>query len=391
MQNARKGIVATLLLFLSFLGRGQDPTTIQNYINKYKDLAISEMQRTGVPASITLAQGITETLAGTSDLVLASNNHFGIKCKDNWTGETVRHDDDSRQECFRKYSTPEDSYKDHSNFLKGSGRYAALFNLDPTNYSAWAWGLKKAGYATNPRYPQIIIKLIEDYRLQDYTVVALNGMSNTNSPLAIAAQPKADVQGKSEVENKTLPILASVKQPVGAGLVPAEVQKIIEQPVYPQSEFAINDTKVIYARKGTPFLSIAQQYNVPLVHLFEFNDINETEIVSDDQLVYLQRKRKTGTNEVHIVKAGESLWDIAQSEAIRLETLMQYNYLDKNKKPAIGETLNLRMKAAAMPRLELRESYAFFKPSSSNTLSSSSVGNNDASSNFQSITYTVNA
>jgi len=141
--------------------RGQDPVVIE-YINKYKELAIAEMQRTGIPASIKLAQGIHETSAGTSDLVKRSNNHFGLKCKAEWTGMTVKHTDDAPNECFRKYESPLDSYKDQSNYLKNSPRYASLFDLDPTDYKAWAFGLKKAGYATNPKYTQVLIKLIED-------------------------------------------------------------------------------------------------------------------------------------------------------------------------------------------------------------------------------------
>src|SRR4051812_29670451 len=143
----------------------QNSEIVRQYIVSYKDIAIEEMQRTGVPAAITLAQGIHETEAGTSDLVRASNNHFGIKCKGDWTGPTVYHDDDARGECFRKYDDPRDSYKDHSDFLKNRPNYASLFNLDPTDYEAWAYGLKKAGYATNPKYPQILIKLIKDYNL----------------------------------------------------------------------------------------------------------------------------------------------------------------------------------------------------------------------------------
>src|SRR5438477_3230803 len=144
MQNGKKLLVVGLL-FIGLIGRGQDQATILNYINTYKGFAIVEMQRTGVPAAITLAQGIHETLAGTSYLVIQSNNHFGIKCRDDWKGESVSHDDDAKGECFRKYNSPADSYRDHSDFLKGSSRYASLFNLDPLNYSAWAYGLKKAG------------------------------------------------------------------------------------------------------------------------------------------------------------------------------------------------------------------------------------------------------
>jgi flagellum-specific peptidoglycan hydrolase FlgJ len=177
MQNLRNSILFFFLL-ITFAARSQNSDVILNYINTYKDLAIEEMQRTGVPAAIKLAQGIHETTAGTSDLVLKSNNHFGIKCKDTWTGASVNHDDDARGECFRKYPAALDSYRDHSNFLKGSDRYSFLFRLDPTDYKDWAYGLKRAGYATNPRYPQIIIGLIEDYHLQDYTLIAMGKMNS---------------------------------------------------------------------------------------------------------------------------------------------------------------------------------------------------------------------
>src|SRR5215203_6696321 len=161
-----------ITLFLSFLlitktGTAQSPAVIRQYIDTYKEIAMEEMKRTGVPASITLAQGIHETGAGQSALVRKSNNHFGIKCKSEWVGESVSHDDDARGECFRKYNDPLESYRDHSDFLKNRSHYAFLFKLDPTDYEAWSYGLKKAGYATNPKYPQILIKLIRDYDLQD--------------------------------------------------------------------------------------------------------------------------------------------------------------------------------------------------------------------------------
>src|SRR5574337_521719 len=152
----------------------QPSDVVQKYIDTYKNIAIAEEIRTGVPAAITLAQGIHETGAGTSDLVLASNNHFGIKCN-GWTGQTISHDDDAKGECFRKYDSPIDSYKDHSDFLKNRSYYTSLFKLDPTDYKGWAYGLKRAGYATNPKYAQILIKLIEDYNLEQYTDLALNG------------------------------------------------------------------------------------------------------------------------------------------------------------------------------------------------------------------------
>jgi flagellum-specific peptidoglycan hydrolase FlgJ len=165
-----------ILVFMMLLARllpAQSPEQITTYINTYKLIAIAEMQRTGVPASIILAQGIHETQAGTSDLVIASNNHFGIKCKDTWTGQVVYHDDDARGECFRSYATAEDSYRDHSDFLSRSPRYTFLFKLNPEDYESWAYGLKKAGYATNVKYSQILIKLIRDYDLEKYSLVAM--------------------------------------------------------------------------------------------------------------------------------------------------------------------------------------------------------------------------
>ena len=367
MQNLRNSILFFLFLF-TFAARAQNTDVILNYINTYKDLAIEEMQRTGVPAAIKLAQGIHETTAGTSDLVLQSNNHFGIKCKDSWTGQYVNHDDDARGECFRKYPSAIDSYRDHSNFLKGSDRYAFLFRLDPTDYKDWAYGLKRAGYATNPRYPQIIIGLIEDYHLQDYTLVAMGKMSNATENAIVKATIENDqkqtdpvfVSGKMEE-----PVKTEIKQP----------EKTVEKVFYPESEFKINDTRVVYAKKGTSFLAIAQQYEIPLARLYEFNDIPQTDIVNKDQLIYLQRKRKTGNNEYHIIQAGETLYDVAQKEAIRLETLLEYNLLKPEMKPAIGEQLNLRWKATNPPKLASKENYSLYSSPESITINTYAAEN----------------
>ena len=155
----RKLQLIFVFALLGFAGKAQNNDVILQYISTYREAAVAEMQRTGVPASITLAQGIHETMAGTSELVRKSNNHFGIKCKASWTGESVTHDDDLRGECFRKYDDPIDSYRDHSDFLKTGTRYASLFDLDPLDYRDWAYGLKRVGYATNPKYPVILIKL----------------------------------------------------------------------------------------------------------------------------------------------------------------------------------------------------------------------------------------
>ncbi len=159
----------------SLLAQEAPNENIIKYIETYAELAVKEMGRTGIPASIKIAQGIHETNAGQSDLVLRSNNHFGIKCKSSWTGEKVFHDDDATGECFRKYETAEDSYLDHSNYLKSQPRYAFLFEYDANDYAAWAWGLKKAGYATNPVYAETLIKYIEGYQLNDLNQFNGNG------------------------------------------------------------------------------------------------------------------------------------------------------------------------------------------------------------------------
>lgn len=319
--------------------RGQDPVIV-DYINNYKDLAIAEMQRTGIPASIKLAQGIHETSAGTSDLVKRSNNHFGLKCKAEWTGMTVKHTDDAPNECFRKYESSKDSYKDQSNYLKKSPRYASLFDLDPTDYKAWAFGLKKAGYATNPRYSHVLIKLIEDYDLQDYTMIALGKLKEGQETIA-----KADKSAgkKSEI------IIA--EKPVVMPSEPVIIVQSNKQPDYPEGEFKINETKVIYAKKGTSYLSIAEKYAIPLARIFEFNEMKVQEFVEKDQLIYIMRKRKTGLNEQHIVRPGETLADIAQAEALRIESLLEYNFLQPKMQPAVGSVLYLRSKAPGMPAL----------------------------------------
>lgn len=343
MQKLKKYIVV-LFLLAGLTSGAQKKETITKYIDEYKDLAVAEMKRTGVPASITLAQGIHESGAGQSKLVLSSNNHFGIKCKSNWTGESVKHDDDARGECFRKYALAEDSYKDHSDFLKNGQRYAFLFSLAPTDYEGWATGLKKAGYATNPKYPQVLIKLVEDYGLQDYTLIALGNMLD-NSTDTETSSDNTDASKKSDVKN-----VFKEEKPF------LEAKKVF--PIYPEGEFKIHETKVLFVKKGTSFLFIAQQYKIDLSKIFEFNEILPAEVTANDQLIYLQRKRKTGNNEFHTVQPGETLHDIAQQEGIRLESLKELNWLRGDDKPAIGERLSLKAKSTAMPKLSIKENYS---------------------------------
>lgn len=193
---------------------------IIKYIEQYAALAVKEMKRTGVPASIKIAQGIHETNAGKSDLVLQSNNHFGIKCKSSWTGEKVFHNDDAEGECFRKYKDAKASYLDHSDYLKSQPRYAFLFEYDANDYAAWAWGLKKAGYATNPIYAQTLIKYIEAYQLNELNDIAENEDEKElenffekirNKPL----QPLANNGKFVEPEDKEIAVKKSAKEKSG--------------------------------------------------------------------------------------------------------------------------------------------------------------------------------
>ncbi|HSU27398.1 MAG TPA: glucosaminidase domain-containing protein [Chitinophagaceae bacterium] len=351
MQKLKKYFLF-LLIIASYGAKSQNPAVIQTYIETYKDIAMDEMKRTGVPAAITIAQGIHETSAGTSILVLKSNNHFGIKCKDTWTGSSVTHDDDLRGECFRKYNSSADSYRDHSDFLRGSQRYAFLFTLESTDYVGWAKGLKKAGYATNPKYSDVLIKLIEDYHLQDYTLIAMGKktMPEENFVRAeVIATKNETVQG---------PIIeVSSTQGIKDGVSPLPK---IDKPDFPEGEFKINETRVVWVPRGTAYLGVAQQYNVPLARIFEFNDLHEHEMTENGEYIYLQRKRKTGAHEFHTVKPGETLHDIAQEESIRLETLLEYNWLKTGQQPAIGEQLFLRSKATALPKLAVKENYSLF-------------------------------
>ncbi|MBS1934328.1 MAG: glucosaminidase domain-containing protein [Bacteroidetes bacterium] len=338
MNTKARLLLVTVIVFFCSKISAQKPADIENYINAYKEIAISEMQRSGVPASIILAQGIHETEAGTSELVRKSNNHFGIKCKENWTGSVVYHDDDARGECFRSYDTPLDSYKDHSDFLRNSSRYAFLFKLDPMDYQSWAYGLKKAGYATNIRYSQILIKLIEDYNLQQYTLIAMGKMKRPDEQFAENVNEKNANYAKTNTAT-----VSSTSKPVSVDAP--------NVPQYPTGEFTINNTKVIFARSGASLLSIANDYNMSLARLLDFNDLNNEDVLVKDQLLFLQRKRKVGNNEFHIVREGETLYDICQSEAIRYESLQELNHLANGTQPAVGEKLYLQSEAPSRPAL----------------------------------------
>jgi LysM repeat protein len=268
-----------LFLFLAFSSIGAHAQNAsysaraEKYILDHKDWAIAEQQRSGVPAAITLAQGVHETDAGASELATVANNHFGIKCKKEWTGETFAHDDDAPQECFRKYKSGLESYKDHSDYLKNSKRYQSCFALNSTDYAGWARELKKCGYATNPTYAQRLIKIIEDYHLQDYTIAALN-------------------------PNKSSGLIASTASPVEAAMMidhkqtaPGEVVPDRDTPSE-EREFGKvvkkDGLKGFWAHKGDVLLEYAIQYKVRYAKLLEMNGLPDAPL-ANDQFIYLEK------------------------------------------------------------------------------------------------------
>jgi len=267
-----------------------------------------------VPAAITLAQGLLETENGNSDLLLKSNNHFGIKCKSNWTAETVSHDDDALGECFRKYSCAEDSYRDHSDFLKNSSRYAFLFDIDPTDYKDWAYGLRKAGYATNPRYPDILIKNIETYNLEQYTLQGLDGIPHfENTPYTVQTQniTPPDIEKTDAIPGQTV----SVK---------------------------INGCKALLASKGTSLLAIATEHNINLEKLLSVNDLSNDGLLQKDQYVFLEKKQKEGRQDFCIAQQNETLYDISQKYGVMLQYLYSYNTISAGDYLVEGTKIYLR-------------------------------------------------
>lgn len=337
-----KKIVVTILSFIACTAGISQSISVQDYINTYKDIAISEMKRTGVPASITIAQGILETESGNSDLVRRSNNHFGIKCKHTWKGPSVSHDDDAPGECFRKYESAEDSYRDHSNFLKGSSRYAFLFELDPLDYKSWAHGLKKAGYATNPRYPAILIKNIETYNLQQYDRLDANETVSGNEDVVIAEKTVTDSNTKSaEADVKPVPAEAERKpqstvadnKPISKE-VARQVSKPFTNPAgntesIKSGKALFNGLKAVFVPAGTSLLAIATEFDMALAKLMEYNDMQVDGILEHDQWIFLEKKKKAGNRDFHVTEQGETLYSISQINAIQLQYLVQYNNLSE--------------------------------------------------------------
>ncbi len=292
------------LLILTFASAGYAQPSKANseqYILKYKELAIGEMYRTGVPASITLAQGIIESQNGNSRLAREANNHFGIKCKTGWTGKSITADDDEQGECFRAYETALESYKDHSNFLRDNWRYSECFKLDRTDYSGWAEGLRKAGYATNPKYNTLITGIIDRYQLHQYDLA-----------------------------------------PMPDGIVP-------------EYELKNNNVPLVYAKEGESIDIIAQKNDIDSKQIYRYNDLPKGVSIEPGDIVYLKPKRRKGNEPYHIVQEGENMRDVSQIYGIKLKQLYKKNHISPGDEAAPGTKLYLQKKRDDKPTIISKE------------------------------------
>ncbi|MBQ8501408.1 MAG: glucosaminidase domain-containing protein [Bacteroides sp.] len=298
-------ITSLFLLFALSLQAQRRNSRYTEYIKQYAPLAVEQMQQYKIPASITLAQGLLESGAGRSSLARQSNNHFGIKCHNNWRGKRVYHDDDARGECFRAYNHPRDSYKDHSLFLKSGSRYAFLFKLKITDYKGWARGLKKAGYATDPSYANRLITIIEDYELYKYDTQGISKREARNR----------------EKELKKKPWLLA-----------------------PHPLYIANGIAYTVARSGDTFQNIGKEFGISWKKIVKYNDLHKEYTLQDGDIIYLKQKNRKALkpHTVYVVKSGDSMHSISQKYGIRLKNFYKMNRKGIDYVPEVGDRLRLR-------------------------------------------------
>lgn len=346
-------ILTSIITLFCLQGIAQKPAMIEAYLQSYAQYAIDEQIRTGIPAAITLAQGIHESGAGLGDLATRSNNHFGIKCKTGWNGDKVFHDDDERGECFRAYACVADSYRDHSDFIRTGKRYSFLFDFSPEDYISWANGLKQAGYATNPRYSQILIKTIEEHRLGEFTAMAIaraageKPQANQTIWLAASKTEAPAQETQKTVAKNQRPQLETgflTSQEVNEKVAKGDATKTETSPV-PQGFFKINGCKAIFAVSGTTLKTLARQQGLSYTDLLSYNDMKPVDKLAGSQIIFLEPKKKKGNNKVHEVQKGESAWLISQQEGMILAKLLEYNHLTASAILKPGQQLYLKRRA----------------------------------------------
>lgn len=308
----------TGLLFTSILF-GQVRITTEEYIETYKDVAIKKMKEFKIPASITLAQGILESGSGNSKLATKANNHFGIKCHKGWTGKTFTMDDDEKNECFRKYKHASDSYRDHSQFLTQRGRYTFLFDYEITDYKSWAKGLKKAGYATNPKYPELLIRLIERYDLAQYDT-------------GIKSKKKKDKSTEEVAETAVVasPLLSN--------------NEVIYTSIDGRDVYENYGVRYVIGKPGDTFYALAEEFDIYSWQLFKYNDREKDHVIKSGEVVYLEKKKRKADKKykTHVVKKGENLHYISDLYGVRIKSLVKMNKLEDANKIIVGQKLRLR-------------------------------------------------
>jgi hypothetical protein len=326
-------IISTLIFLLLVSCRatrvavtpGRAYSNAGSYIENFKDLAISEMKRTGVPASITLAQGIIESDMGRSRLATEGNNHFGIKCHDDWAGPVVRHSDDRRNECFRKYSKPEESFKDHSDFLKSEPRYKSLFSLDVYDYKGWARGLKKAGYATNPDYANMLIRKIEEYNLDKF---------DRGAPVSVRTNDKKDTVSEKPAVKIDVSPGKTGGNAEGNNLVAAVRSRVMER----------NRIQYVIVNENDTPESLEKEFQLLKWELTRYNELQPGFKCTPGQILYLQPKRDKAEfgSDFHTVSEGDTMYTISQIYGIKLKSLLNMNRMKEGEDPVLGQKIWLR-------------------------------------------------
>lgn len=314
-------IISLLVLsFAVFNLSAQTNTVRKDYIEKYKATAVKKMLEHGIPASITLAQGILESGSGKSDLASVANNHFGIKCHKGWTGDTFIMDDDKKNECFRKYKTAAESFEDHSQFLMTRGRYAFLFEYKTTDYKKWAHGLKKAGYATNPKYAHLLIKVIEDNELHQYDKIkSLKELGIKDEKPKVVEPPKKDVPVAAATDFKPVSV--------------SDNQRLI---------YENEGVRYVKALKDDSFETIAAEFGIYTWQVRKYNDANKKTRLKSGDFIYIEKKNAKARIKFHIVQRGESLRGICQKYAVRMKKVKKINGIKDADALPEGGRLKLR-------------------------------------------------
>jgi LysM repeat protein len=293
-----------------------------DYIEKWREEAIRQMVLHKIPASITIAQGLLESGNGNSRLAIEGNNHFGIKCHNDWKGATIHEDDETRNECFRKYKNAAESFEDHSIFLQKK-RYESLFTLEITDYKGWAHGLKKCGYATNPKYPQLLINLIEQYNLTDLDKEGLKHIKNGSTP----SRNKRDSNNKKERNTS-----------------PQKDETRKEIVISNNREIGVSENRIkfINAKDGDSIESIANDLDMAPWQIKKYNDLENNQHIQPGQVIYLQPKRNSSKINEYEVKSGDTMWSISQATGIKLRKLYKKAALTPGQEPSPGTIIKLK-------------------------------------------------